>query len=147
MNTLKVEAILAKKYGYKPLPGDLSVKYRQYFLENIPEWLKVDGDEHPLYTSKGTKVCGFYDRIVIGDYGAFIEFSEEPEETHFIIPHGQEYRVNNPRYSNNVKYIWMTIDDGSGIKIYKQRKTVSYADYLPGRFYVSVHEVANAALV
>lgn len=141
MNTLKIEALLAKKYGYKPLPGDLSEKYRQYFLENVPGWLKVDGDDRPLFTSKGTKVCDFYDRIVIGDYGAFVEFFAEPEETHFIIQPGQEYRVNDPRYSIHVKYIWMTVNDNSGIKIYKQRKTVTYADYLPDRYYVSVHEV------
>ncbi|MBE6725039.1 MAG: hypothetical protein E7576_07600 [Ruminococcaceae bacterium] len=141
MNTLKVEALLAKKYGYKRLPGDLSEKYRQYFHENIPSWLKIEGETRPLYTVKGSKVCDFYDRIVIGDYGAFIEFFAEPEETHFIIQPGQEYRVNDPRYSNNVKYIWMTVDDGSGIKIYRQRKTVTYADYLPDRYYVSVHEV------
>ena len=147
MNTLRVEALLAKKYGYKPLPDDLSEKYRQYFLDNIPSWLRAEGDDRPLYTTKGSKVCDFYDRIVIGDYGAFVEFFVEPEETHFVIPHGQEFRVNNPRYSNNVKYIWMTVDDGSGIKIYKQRKTVSYADYLPDRYYVSVHEVKNAVLV
>lgn len=94
-----------------------------------------------MFTLKGTKICDSYDRIVVGDYGAFIEFSNEPENTEFIIQHGQEYRINDPRYSQNVKYIWMTIDDGSRIKIYKQKKTVSYADYLPGKFYVSVHEV------
>lgn len=43
MNTLKIEAKLADKYKYKNLPDDLSEKYRQYFRENIPEWLCVDG--------------------------------------------------------------------------------------------------------
>ena len=143
MNTLRIESILAKKYKYKPLPDELSSKYRQFFRENIPGWLNIDGEKSPIFTIQGTKICDSYDRIVIGDYGAFLEFSEKPKNTKFIIQPGQEYRVNDPRYSRNVKYIWLTVDDGSRIKIYKQKRTVSYADYLPEKFYVSVHEVRS----
>ena len=75
MNTLKIEALLAKKYGYKPLSSELSEKYRQFYLENIPKGLNVDGGIETLYTTNGTPICNGYDRIVIGDYGAFIEFS------------------------------------------------------------------------
>lgn len=141
MNTLKVEALLAEKYGYKPLPGELSEKYRRYFRDNMPDWLSVDGADRPLYTSQGTKICPAYTRVVIGDYGAFVEFEAPPENTPFIIRPGQEYRVSDPKYSRNVKYIWLTIDDGSDIKIYRQRRTVPYADYKPGLCYASVHEV------
>ena len=71
----------------------------------------------------GTVVCSGYTRIVVGDYGAFIEFDEEQANIDkYIIAPGQEYRVDNPRDSKNVKYIWMTIPDGSNIKIYKQKK-------------------------
>lgn len=141
MNTLKVESALAKKYKYKPLPKELSEKYRDYFKENIPEHLNEQGSENALYTSNGTLVCSGYDRIVIGDYGAFVEFSPEQAASNFSIKKGQEYRVNDERYKNNVKYIWLSIDDGSDVKIYLQKRTVSYADYLPEKYYVSVHEV------
>lgn len=140
MNTLKIEKLLADKYHYAPLQEELSCKYRQFFLENIPDWLSVAGSTTPLFTKNGTKICDGYDRIVIGDYGAFVEFCSEPIETKFVIRPGQEYRVDDRKYSKNVKYIWLTIDDSSGIKIYKQRKRVTYADYLPKRYYVSVHE-------
>jgi len=140
MNTLKIEKLLAEKYHYAPLPEDLSEKYRQFFRENIPEWLNAEGSEMPLYTRNGSKICDTYSRIVIGDYGAFVEFAEEPDDVRFIVQPGQEYRINDGRYSGNVKYIWLTIDDGSRIKIYKQKKKVSYADYRPGMYYVSVHE-------
>lgn len=138
MNTLKIERLLADKYKYKPLPGDLSGKYRQYFTENIPAWLSVDGSDTTLRTPVGDVICNGYDRIVVGDYGAFIEFSEPANE--FVVQPGQEYRINDERYSKNVKYIWLTIA-GSGVKIYLQKKTVAYADYLPGKYYISVHEV------
>lgn len=138
MDTRKVETALAEKYHYARLPEDLSEKYRNYFAENIPRFLNVGGDHCDLFTSAGTKICSSYKRIVIGDYGAFVEFAEPGSD--FIIQPGQEYRVNDKRYSKNVKYVWMTVDDASNIKIYKQKKTVTYADYKPKMYYVSVHE-------
>jgi len=141
MNTLRIEALLADKYGYLPLPPDLSEKYRQFFKDNTPEFLRFEGDSKGLYTKSGSLICNQYDRIVVGDYGAFIEFSEENIGNEFIIQPGQEYRVNDKKYSKNVKYIWLTIDDNSQVKIYKQKRKVRYADYLPKKYYVSVHEV------
>ena len=139
MNTLKIERLLSEKYKYKPLPIELSEKYRQFFFENIPSGLHVNGGDETLYTLNGSPICDGYDRIVIGDYGAFVEFTSSTYE--FCIKAGQEYRLNDKKYSNNVKYIWLTIDDGSNVKIYYQKKPVLYADYRPKKFYVSVHEV------
>lgn len=145
MNTLKIESKLADKYWYRPLPKDLSIKYRNLFRKNIPNFLDINGCEDKLYTLKGTLICNGYKRIVIGDYGAFIEFDKnQANYSHFKEQIGQEYR-NEQKY-NNVKYIWMTIYDESNIKIYYQRRTVKYADYLKGMFYVSVHEVKNGQL-
>ncbi len=140
LNTLKIEAKLAEKYKYKKLPDDLSEKYRQFFKENIPEGLSVDGGGS-LKTTSGSMVCDSYRRIVVGDYGAFVEFENPSCGASFPVAPGQEYRVNDDRYNKNVKYLWLTVDDGSKIKIYYQKKGVTYADYVPGMYYVSVHEV------
>ena len=140
MNTLNIEKELAQKYKYKPLGSTLSEQYRNFFRNNIPSYLQIGGCDKPLYTSCGTKICSSYNRIVIGDYGAFVEFDSEPDDVSFIIQPGQEYRVTDDRYINNVKYIWLTVNDFSGVKIYYQKKTVKYADYIPGKYYVSVHE-------
>ena len=139
MNTLKVEAKLAQKYGYRPLPADLAEKYHGWYIENMPAFLRLEGSNTALYTMSGTKLCDSYDRVVVGDYGAFVEFSEPSSE--FVIQKGQEYRVYDERYSTKVKYVWLTAKDNSGIKIYRQNRTVTYADYKPNKYYVSVHEV------
>lgn len=143
MNTLEIESELANKYYYQNLPKDLSEKYRKLFLENIPDFLKAEGDNITLYTLNNSPICSKYNRIVVGDYGAFIEFEQEDICTPFCVKDGQEYRINNPNYSKNVKYLWYTINDGSDIKIYYQKRKVSYADYRRGKFYISVHEVKN----
>lgn len=124
------------------MPKDLSEQYHEYFRSNIPEWLSESGADIKLYTRYGSKISDGYDRIVVGDYGAFIEFGDDLATSgSFIIAPGQEYRVNDERYSKNVKYIWLTINDGSNTKIYLQKRGVSYADYKAGKYYVSVHEV------
>ena len=141
MNTLNIEAKLAQEYGYKPLPKELSEKYRQFYIDNLPEGFIINGSDAVLCTKTGTVVCNGYTRIVVGDYGAFIEFDEEQANIdEYIIAPGQEYRVNNPRYSKNVKYIWMTILDGSNIKIYKQKKKVAYTNYKNRMYYITPHE-------
>ena len=44
------------------------------------------------------------------------------------------------RYKDRVKYDWLTIK-GMDIKVYHQKRTVNYADYKVGKYYVSVHDV------
>lgn len=99
MNTLNIEAKLAQEYGYKPLLKELSEKYRQFYIDNLPEGFIINDSDAVLCTKTGTVVCNGYTRIVVGDYGAFIEFDEEQANIDkYIIAPGQEYRVNNPRY-------------------------------------------------
>jgi hypothetical protein len=130
---------LSNKYQYKKLPEKLSSIVQNIYAETVPTFLLTTTNTSPLYTIKGSLICNGYNRIIIGDYGAYIEFSsEQANKDLFIIAPGQEYRLE-PRYSN-VKYIWLTIDDGSQIKIYYQKNTVSYADYKPQYYYISVYE-------
>ena len=139
-NPLRFEAALAKAHKYKKLPKELSDKLRTVYRRNIPIFLNVDGGG-ALYSKKGYLICEHYDRIVVGDYGAFVEFSVAPVE--FVTKKGQEYRYN-PKYSN-IKYYWLTLPKDDSVKIYLQKKEVTYADYKPEKYYVSVHEVLTWA--
>ena len=134
---------LAKKYNYKKLSKKLSKQVRQEYLNAIPEILNLDGDlKYSIYTKKNVLIATGYNRIVIGDYGAFIEFDKSQlVKENVKIKKGQEYRINNSVYNENVKYIWLTAKDTSDIKIYFQQKTVTYADYKIGFFYVSPYEI------
>ncbi len=129
---------LADKYQYQPLVKDLSAMVRKIYWDAIPEFLECHGGTTELVSSCGTTVTTGYKRIVIGDYGAYVEFDVGGD---FMIKAGQEYRVNDPNFSKKVKYIWLTTRDTSDVKIYLQKKRVPYADYQPQKYYVSVHEV------
>lgn len=81
-----------------------------------------------------------YERVVIGDYGAYLEIAEDKMLISSLrCRPGQEYRMDDPRYKDHVKYWWLQPVGGAEIKVYFQLKTVKYADYRPGMFYISPH--------
>ncbi len=140
---LAFQARLAEEYGYAPIGYNLFLgDVRQKYLDALPVWCKIEGDVIPCYTLKGMKIATGYNRIVIGDYGAFIEFTPEQicKESLCVKP-GQEFRINDPQFADRVKYHWLTAKDRSDIKVYFQQKTVTYADYLPGMYYISPYEI------
>jgi hypothetical protein len=88
-----------------------------------------------LVTKSGFPFCpAGYNRIVIGERGPYVEF--EDVYMHSVhIPEDQEYRTNCT--FSKVYYIEHRTIDESNVKIYEQLRTVNYADYLIGKFYVS----------
>lgn len=136
---------LADEYKYKPIPRTFFKDVRAEFEETLPEWCNMSGDTTKLETRSGTVIASGYNRIVIGDYGAFVEFSRaQANARHLKIKEGQSYRIEDPRYAEHVKYLWLTADDSSDVKVYDQKRSVEYADYKPGMLYVSVYEVFPA---
>lgn len=132
---------LADKFKYKPLGEDLSVIMREYYKSQLPEWVSTYSG--PLCNCYDTIICDSFTRCVIGDYGPYIEFLEPASGTLLTVEEGQEYRQSDA-YKNNVKFDWLTVLDGSHVKIYHQKKRVSYADYVVGRYYISPFEVKPA---
>jgi hypothetical protein len=133
---------LAEKYNYKKLPPELSKSVRNQYLNDLSSVLNINGDNnYRLYSKEGTLIATGYNRIVIGDYGAFIEFDEKQIiKSNIQVQKGQEYRYND-KYKNNVKYYWLTTKDNSGIKICFQQKIVTYADYIPKMYYICPSEI------
>lgn len=140
---LQFQEKLAEEYGYAPIGYNLFLgNVRQKYLDALPEWCKLSGDSVQLCTLRGTLIASGYRRIVIGDYGAFVEFTKDQIKTDVLrVKPGQEYRVTDPQFKDRVKYHWLTAKDTSGVKVYYQQKTVAYADYLPGMYYISPYEL------
>ena len=142
---LRYQEQLAREYKYKPIPRTFFCDVRAEFQKALPEWCNVSGDTISLETADGTVITNGYNRIVIGDYGAFVEFSRvQACMRRLEIKEGQMYRAKDHRYAEHVKYLWLTADDGSDVKVYDQKRPVEYADYKPGMLYVSVYEVFPA---
>lgn len=142
LHILQYQEDLAKKYKYKPIPVTFFQDVRTEFEIALPDWCIVNGSPVKLETTEGTLVANGYNRIVIGDYGAFVEMTQaQVVMKNLTIKKGQEYRAYDAQYKDSVKYLWLTAKDTSDVKIYGQRKPVTYADYKPGMLYASVYEV------
>lgn len=121
---LNIQEKLANTYKYKPLPPLISIQQRQEYLDALPQEFDVHGNKNcNIYSKNGTLVATGYNRVVIGDYGAFVEFDKTQVVSQNIkVKAGQEYRYNDEQYSKNVKYFWLTAKDNSDCKIYFQKK-------------------------
>lgn len=120
----------------------------------IERSLKLDenGDDTTKFYSKNdTLLFVGYDRIVYGDHGPYIEFSEK----HLRCK--PKPRFNSPT-PGTAFYEWRTVNDKSDVKLYWQLKTVKslpnppkggfmgnraegYADYKVHFYYVSPLEI------
>lgn len=131
---------LVKKYNYKKLPTDLSKYQRQQYLSELPYWCNIKGDLNCSLFHRGILISFGYKRIVIGDYGAYIEIPPKFMAVENIkIKPGQEYRFEE-KYKN-IKYHWYCLKYDEEVKIYYQKNTVSYADYIPEMCYISPYDV------
>lgn len=96
----KVNAFIARlvrEYEYKPLPPDKSRLARDWYFHHLPSDFLPDGDALPLFTLNGTQVANSYNRVVIGDYGAYIEF-ENALVDNLVIPKNQKVSANGEIY-------------------------------------------------
>jgi hypothetical protein len=104
--------------------------------------LNVNGDKvTKFFTSSNTLVAIGYQRIVIGERGPYIEFRENQINRQKIyVPDDMKWRFKNI----NAYYIEYRISDDAHVKIYYQKRVVSYADYKVGYIYISPFDlIAN----
>ena len=84
-----------------------------------------------IFTEFKELVANEYVRIVLGQRGPYVELRSI--DIGLDIPNGEIWRVN----SQLAYYVHYRAKGRSPIKVYKQLKTVKYADYKVGMFYIS----------
>lgn len=87
-----------------------------------------------FYLKDGTLFASNYSRVVIGEKGTYIEFDAEDIILTLITKPGQEFRGKGKYVF--CKYYWLCPVGHETVKVYHQIQTVTYADYIPGKFYV-----------
>jgi hypothetical protein len=139
----KIKSILQKiktniEYNqYTPLPKQESELICEYYKSQLT--LPIEGQEINIYSPKDTLISVGYSQIIVGDYGAYLEISSDQIIRENIkVKVGQEFRFNS-KYK--VKYYWYEPIDGSGVKIYLQKRKVNYADYRRGYYYIDPNEM------
>ena len=85
-----------------------------------------------IYLKNGTLFAIGYNRIVHGGRGDYVEFELEQ-----IVPKLLYKFDNKPTDDLDIYYWQMYPETDPNIKVYFQKKTVEYADYRIGKYYVS----------
>ena len=132
---------LVEKYHYKPLSKELSAKQRELYLAELPPCFDVNGNLNcKIFDNLKHLIAYGYSRVVVGDYGAYVEIPlDKMILDDIIVKPGQEYRFLD-KYSA-IKYHWYCLKNNQDIKIYYQKRTVPYADYKPEMFYISPYQL------
>lgn len=91
-----------------------------------------------IYTKSNVLLANDHVRVVCGKRGDYVEISESQIIKKILkIPFRACWRIKN----GNAFYIeYRTIDD-SDTMVYHQKKTVKYADYKIGMYYVKLEEI------
>lgn len=125
-----------RKYRFLPLPMRVRSEYLKAYREGMNGF-----DQRKEARINGVAICSDYTRVVVGDYGAYLEFTPEQLLVELVVTPGQEWRTDAEYIAKrglNVKYVWL---EYQGVKVYFQLGTVNYADYLINHYYVSVLEL------
>ena len=137
------------KGWYNKLTPEASKLVRDYYYERLgpllQQHLATSNETIQVVTQPNSSYQSLVlsigiNRVVIGDYGAYIEM--RPDQ--MVLKNIRPKWPGEPR--RPVKYLWMVPIDGSPSKIYEQRGTVSYADYRVGMYYVAPSQVNIAVL-
>ena len=134
LEKVKQNIIKGSKNFYKPLEKEDSDLVRQFYREHLT-LLEIGSVDKKIINSCGTIIAVGYTRVVIGDYGAYVEFDKSQVQVNNI----QSKWPGKP--NRPVKYIWLETKDKLKTKVYYQQGTVGYADYKIGMFYVDLNDI------
>ncbi|VFR10507.1 hypothetical protein SPFM17_00026 [Salmonella phage SPFM17] len=129
-----IEGLVAR-YRYRPLPKKVREEALSVYQQHLNGFDKVRAA-----TIGGVSVCLRWNRVVVGDYGAYLEIDEKDLLVGLDVPPEQAWRLDEEYIAGrklSIKYHWLTF---RGVKVYHQVDTVKYADYRPGKYYISVLE-------
>lgn len=124
---------LTDKYKYRPLPKTVKEEAHKLYRDNLNGF-----DKKRDTLIDGRPFCKGYERVVVGDYGAFVEVKECDLLQPLTVPDKQKWRYDTDYLKSkdiSIKYYWLVWGKH---KVYHQVATVSYADYKPNFYYISV---------
>ena len=91
--------------------------------------------ENIYLKSNGTLFATGYNRIVHGERGDYVEFEKEHiiQKLYSLFNNFKNESIDDL----DIYYYWLYPESDKETKVYLQKKTVKYADYKIGKYYVS----------
>lgn len=130
-----------ERYHGRALPQDESLYLRELvYPKAVPSWLQYEGDEsQPLFTKVGTPFCSGYSRVIISDYGPYIEIPQSLIDKS-IVKRDLATETNIDMGTSSTR-VWFYASDNSRMPLFMQAKTTNLGDFIPEYFYVVPSDV------
>jgi len=127
--------------GRYPALGKRNSTLVRIFYQKCVQSLKIPlhhkQSTRRVFLKDGSLFAKNYDRVVVGDYGPYMEIDPSDLVGRLTVKKGQEWRLK-PNLENRkcfpLKYEYFETQLGN--MVYKQRGTVKYADYQVGKYYI-----------
>lgn len=127
--------------NYNTLDEKESEFIRNYFTNEFKNKFGFSHEsDFDVYLDKDIKLCSSIERVVIGNHGAYIEFTPESILVKTECMKGREFK-HDDKYKYSIKYFDENPVGYPNVLLYNQQKTVKYADYKAGMYYVSPYDV------
>lgn len=97
--------------------------------------------DEKLFFLDGVLFADCYDRVVVGGRGSYVELSAEQIRVKLVSKFENELPTSVPN-GESFYYYWL-VPTGRLEKVYWQVRTVTYADYKIGKYYISPDLVRN----
>ena len=145
VNKMMMNSSIAGRYD--TLDETESALIRQYFEKEYFDKFGFSTKENvDIFIDEDKKLCSKVERVVVGDHGPYIEFKPENILVDVECVKGKEFK-HDDKYKNTVKYFDENPVGYEGVLLYNQQKTVSYADYKAGMYYVSPYDLYSVKRV
>lgn len=105
--------------------------------------IPLHGNERTEFvTKKGLLIAKGYVRVIDGGRGPYIEFRRDQIQfDNLYVPKECRWRFAEDEIGKNAYYFEYRSMDAAYVKVYRQKRTVSYADYKIGLWYISPEDV------
>jgi hypothetical protein len=131
--------VIVKRIGpvVEPCGEAGRIKPSQKVMRNCQErglTLPACGEVVNLYSKSGTLLVTGYERIVFGEEEPYVEMTEAQMVSRNL------RHINRPR--PNYYHEFRSVDEAN-VKVYYQKRTVAYADYRVGMWYISPDDLVT----
>ena len=97
--------------------------------------------EQKLFLKNGFLFADGFERVIHGERGDYIELTKAQIKMILLSRFGNKNWETST--SEDIYYYWLFPLGFPDVKVYKQCKTVKYADYKIGYYYISPNELLN----
>ena len=120
---------LSVYFNGKSLPRDLSEFVRKLYKKGVPNFVKGK----PFYTTAGLEVASNFNKVVVTDFGAYVELDTGHINLENIIASKQK---DGKQHLHK-----LYVDRDGTAKFYYQLNPQSPSEFTGGNIYVSVYDV------